>query len=70
MKKIFFLSYLFFIQFFQVSSFEPKLQEIIKGLYSPWSISFINKNKVLVCSKKYDYDNYKDIIINKLLKYK
>ena len=29
-----------------------------------------NKNKVLVCSKKYDYDNYKDIIINKLSKYK
>lgn len=27
------------------------------------------KNKVLVCSKKYDYDNYKDIIINKLLNY-
>tara|TARA_Y100000768_G_scaffold370598_1_gene336552 strand:+ start:2968 stop:4035 length:1068 start_codon:yes stop_codon:yes gene_type:complete len=51
MKKITLITFLLLIQTFQVLSFEPKLQEIINGLDKPWSLSFINENKVLVTEK-------------------
>ena len=51
MKKriLFFLIYLF--HFTNVSSDEPKLEEIIKGLKNPWSFSFINNEDILVTEK-------------------
>ena len=51
MKKIYLLIF-FFLSFnsFAISK-EPKLQEIINGLNSPWSLSFINKNLVLISEK-------------------
>jgi len=51
MKKIISITFLLLIQTFQVLSFEPRLQEIVNGLNSPWSLSFINENKVLVTEK-------------------
>ena len=68
MKKFFFICLLFLIQIFQLFSSEPKLQEVFNGLDSPWSISFINDNKVLVTEKSgnilsIDFNNLK---INKI----
>ena len=68
MKKLFFICLLFLIQIFQLFSSEPKLQEVFNGLDSPWSISFINDNKVLVTEKSgnilsIDFNNLK---INKI----
>ena len=51
MKKLFFICLLFFIQIFQLFSSEPKLQKIFNGLDSPWGLSFIDDNKVLVTEK-------------------
>ena len=51
MKKLFFICLLFLIQLSQLFSSEPKLQELFNGLDSPWSLSFINDNKVLVTEK-------------------
>ncbi len=51
MKKIILITFLFFIQIFNNLSSEPKLQEIIKGLDSPWSLSFLDNNKALVTEK-------------------
>ena len=48
-KKLF-ISF-FLIQGFNLFSKEPKLQEVINGLNSPWSLSFINENLVLVTEK-------------------
>ena len=68
MKKLFFICLLFLIQLSQLFSSEPKLQELFNGLDSPWSISFINDNKVLVTEKSgnilsIDFNNLK---INKI----
>ena len=51
MKKLSLIIFLFLIQTFQTLSDEPKLQEVINGLNSPWSLSFINDNKALVTEK-------------------
>jgi len=51
MKKIIFIFFFFFVQVFNVLSIEPKLQQVINGLNSPWSLSFIDSNKVLVTEK-------------------
>ena len=51
MKKIIFITCIFLIQIFNVLSVEPKLGEVINGLNGPWSLSFINDNKVLVTEK-------------------
>ena len=51
MKKIILIASLFLTQILHSSSNEPKLQEVIKGLDSPWSLSFINENEVLVTEK-------------------
>ena len=64
MRKIILITFLFLIQFYQLSAFEPKLQKIINGLNSPWSLSFINDSKVLVTEKSgnlilVDFNNQK-----------
>ena len=51
MKKIILFISFFLIQGFNLFSKEPKLQEVINGLNSPWSLSFINENLVLVTEK-------------------
>ena len=50
MKKIILITFLNFIQTINLLS-EPKLQEVISGLESPWSLSFIKDNRVLVTEK-------------------
>ena len=50
MKKIVLIT-IFFIQFIKVLAVEANLQEVIKGLNNPWSLSFIDDNKVLVTEK-------------------
>ena len=64
MKKLFFTCLLFLFQIFQLFSSEPKLQEVFTGLDGPWSLSFINDNKVLVTEKSgnilsIDFNNQK-----------
>ena len=51
MKKIILLISVFSILTSHILSKEPKLQEIINGLNSPWSISFIDDNLALVSEK-------------------
>ena len=51
MKKIILITFFFFIQISNVLSSETKLKEAINGLNSPWSLTFINKNRVLVTEK-------------------
>ena len=51
MKKIILIAFFFLIQVTNIFSNEPKLQKVIDGLDGPWSISFINDNKVLVSEK-------------------
>ena len=48
MKKITLIIFLTLIQTFQALSNEPKLQEVISNLNSPWSLFFINDREVLV----------------------
>ena len=51
MRKIILLISFFLFQFVNVSSNELKLHESIKGLNTPWSLSFIEDSKVLVTEK-------------------
>ena len=51
MKKIILFFLIYLIQFLNLSSNEPKLEEIIKGLNSPWSFSFTAKDQILVTEK-------------------
>jgi len=51
MKKITLIIFLTLIQTFQALSNEPKLQEVISNLNSPWSLFFINDKEVLVTEK-------------------
>ena len=51
MRKIILVIFLFLVQSNQLLTFEPKLQKIINGLNSPWSLSFINDNKALITEK-------------------
>ena len=51
MKKIIFIIFLFLIQAFQALSDESKLLEIVNGLDSPWSFSFINDGKAIITEK-------------------
>tara|TARA_B100000963_G_C22537656_1_gene630596 strand:- start:144 stop:1211 length:1068 start_codon:yes stop_codon:yes gene_type:complete len=51
MKKIIIEFFIFITLPLQVLSNEPKLQSVINGLDSPWSISFVDENKALVTEK-------------------
>jgi quinoprotein glucose dehydrogenase len=51
MKNIIFIIFFYLIQFLNLSSNEPKLEEIIKGLKNPWSFSFMSNENILVTEK-------------------
>ena len=51
MKKITLILSIYLIQFLNLSSNEPKLEELIKGLNNPWSLSFITNKEILVTEK-------------------
>ena len=51
MKKIILVFLIYLAQFLNLSSSEPKLQELVKGLKSPWSLSFINDENILITEK-------------------
>jgi aldose sugar dehydrogenase len=51
MKKIILIFLIYIIQFFNLICAEPKLEELIRGLNSPWSISFLTDNDILVTEK-------------------
>ena len=52
MKKLLFLLNFFFIFLTNLNSSEPKLEEIFKGLNSPWSFSFLNEQNIIITEKK------------------
>ena len=52
MKKIFLIFIIFIIQFSNLVSKEPKLEEILNGFKGPWSLSFIDNSKILVTEKQ------------------
>ena len=49
-KKVF-IFLIFLIQTIHLDSREPKLEEVISGMDSPWSLSFISKNKIIISEK-------------------
>ena len=51
MKKIIFFFLIYLTQFLNLSSNEPKLEELIKGLKNPWSLSFITDENILITEK-------------------
>jgi aldose sugar dehydrogenase len=51
MKKISLIFLIYFFQFFNLSSDEPKLEEVIRGLNNPWSLSFIKDEDILITEK-------------------
>jgi len=51
MKNLVLIFIIYLTQFINLSSNEPKLEEIIKGLNSPWSFSFMNNDHILVTEK-------------------
>jgi aldose sugar dehydrogenase len=51
MKKIILVFLIYLAQFFNLSSSEPKLQELVKDLKSPWSLSFIDDENILITEK-------------------
>ena len=51
MKKFILLFIIFLLQSLRLNGSEPILEEIIKDLNSPWSLSFINSKEILVTEK-------------------
>ena len=51
MKKIILISIIFIFQFSVSITKEPKLEEILGGLKSPWSLSFIDDSRLLITEK-------------------
>ena len=51
MKKIFLFFLIYLSQFLSLSSNELKLEEVIKGLNNPWSLSFITNKDILITEK-------------------
>ena len=51
MKKIILIFSIYFFYFQNLSSIEPKLEEVIKGLNNPWSLSFMNEKNILITEK-------------------
>ena len=51
MNKIILIFLIYFLQFQNLSSIEPKLEEIIKNLNNPWSLSFITEEDILITEK-------------------
>jgi len=51
MKKITLIALLFFFQAFNIFANEPKLDQIINGLDNPWSLTFLDDDRVLITEK-------------------
>jgi glucose/arabinose dehydrogenase len=51
MKKILLIFLIYLSQFLNLSSNELKLEEVIKGLNKPWSLSFVTDKDVLITEK-------------------
>ena len=51
MKNIILIFSIYLAQFLNLSSNEPKLEEVIKGLNKPWSISFVTETDILITEK-------------------
>ena len=51
MSKIVLIFLIYLGQFLTLNSEEPKLEEIIKGLNNPWSLSFMTNENVLITEK-------------------
>jgi len=51
MKKIIIIFIIYFSQSYNLSFGESKLEEVIKGLNNPWSLSFIEDKNVLISEK-------------------
>ena len=51
MKKIILIFLVYVSHFFNLNSNEPKLEEVIKNLNNPWSLSFMTHKDVLVTEK-------------------
>ena len=51
MKKILLILFIYLTQLLNLSSNEPKLEEIIKGLNNPWSLSFMTDKNILITEK-------------------
>jgi aldose sugar dehydrogenase len=51
MNKIILIFLIYFLQFQNLSSIEPKLEEVIKGLNNPWSLSFMTDSNILITEK-------------------
>ena len=49
-KKVF-IFLIFLIQTIHLDSREPKLEEVISGMDSPWSFSFISENEIIISEK-------------------
>ena len=68
MKKIILLLLIFNIQFLSLVSKEPQLEEILNGLNGPWSLSFVDDNRILISEKSGDIllANIKNKKLNKI----
>ena len=51
MKKITLIVLLFFFQAINIFANEPKLDQIINGLDNPWSLTFLDNDRVLITEK-------------------
>ena len=51
MKHIIIFFFIYLTQFLNLSSNEPKLDELIKGLKNPWSLSFVTDDNILITEK-------------------
>ena len=48
MNKVVLIIFIYFTQSLELSSNETKLEQVIKGLNNPWSLSFINNDEIFV----------------------
>ena len=51
MNKVVLIIFIYFTQSLELSSNETKLEQVIKGLNNPWSLSFINNDEIFVTEK-------------------
>ena len=51
MKKLTIIVLIYIAQFLNLSSYELKLEEVIKNLNNPWSLSFMTNKDILVTEK-------------------
>jgi quinoprotein glucose dehydrogenase len=51
MKKITFIALLYFFQVLNIFANESKLDQIINGFDNPWSLTFLDNDRVLITEK-------------------